>query len=152
MYAKVKMSLAVLSTVALIVGCGGDPQDDRPGQPVKTRQTAFKEILRSYEPMGVMLRENRYNADKFLALANEVASKRDAPWAHFGPDTNYPPTKATSAVWEQPERFERERATFVRAVDALLVAAQSKDRKQVEAPYQAVYDACQECHRTFKKR
>jgi cytochrome c556 len=152
MHANVKITLAALSTVTLLAGCGGEPQDDRPGQPVKTRQTAFKEILRSFEPMGVMLRKNRYNADEFLALANELASKRDAPWRHFGPDTNYPPTKAMPAVWEQPERFERDRTAFVRAVDALVVAAQTKDRKQVDAPYQAVYDACQECHRTFKKR
>ena len=152
MPANVKNTLAALSTLAFLAGCSAEPQDDRPGQPVKMRQTAFKEILRSFEPMGVMLRKNRYNAAEFLALANEVASKRDAPWSHFGPDTNYPPTKATPAVWEQPERFERDRATFFRAVDALLVAAQTKDRKQVEAPYQAVHDACQECHRTFKKR
>jgi cytochrome c556 len=152
MHVNVKIAFAALSTAVLLAGCGSEPQDERPGQPVKTRQTAFKEILRSFEPMGVMLRENRYNADKFLALANEVAVKRDAPWNHFGPDTNYPPTKATAAVWEQPERFERDRAAFFSAVDALVVAAQTKDRKQVEAPYRAVHDACQECHRTFKKR
>jgi cytochrome c556 len=152
MHIPMKITLAMLSTAAILAGCAGEVADDRPGQPVKTRQTAFKEILRSYEPMGVMLRENRYNADKFLALAQEVAGKRHAPWRHFGPDTNYPPTKATPAVWEQPERFERDRAAFMSAVDALLVAAQTRDRKQVEAPYQAVYDACQTCHRTFKKR
>jgi cytochrome c556 len=152
MHTLMKITLAMLSTAAVLAGCAGEVADDRPGQPVKTHQTAFQETPLSYEPMGVMLRENRYNADKFLALAQEVAGKRDAPWRHFGPDTNYPPTKATPAVWEQPERFERDRAAFMSAVDALLVAAQTRDRKQVEAPYQAVYDACQACHRTFKKR
>jgi cytochrome c556 len=152
MHINVNVAFMALSTAVLLAGCGSEPQDERPGQPVKTRQTAFKEILRSFEPMGVMLRANRYDADKFLALANELASKRDAPWAHFGPDTNYPPTKATAAVWEQPARFEHYRAAFFQAVDALVLAARTKDRKQVEAPYRAVHDACQECHRTFKKR
>ena len=133
-------------------GCAGEVEDTRPGQPVKTRQAAFKELIRSFEPMGVMLRGKTYDADKFLAMANDLVGKREAPWAHFGPDTNYPPTKATPEVWQQPEQFERDRLAFIAATDRLLAAAQTKDRQQLTAPYQAVYDACQDCHKTFKKR
>lgn len=142
----------LLLSVALLAACSGEVEDTRPGQPVKTRQMAFKDIIRSFEPMGVMLRGKTYDADKFLALAEELVSKREAPWAHFGPDTNYPPTKATAEVWQQPEQFARERQAFLAATDTLLAAARTKDRKQLEAPYQAVYDTCQSCHKTFKKR
>lgn len=143
--------LLLLSVTALFTACG-EVEDTRPGQPVKTRQTAFKEIIRSFEPMGVMLRSNTYNADKFLALATDVVAKRDTPWTHFGPETNYPPTKATAEVWQQPEKFEQARLAFIAATDTLLTAAQTKDRKQLEAPYKAAYETCQDCHKTFKKR
>lgn len=142
----------LLLSVALLAACSGEVEDTRPGQPVKTRQMAFKDIIRSFEPMGVMLRGKTYDAEKFLALAEELVRKREAPWAHFGPDTNYPPTKATAEVWQQPEQFARERQAFLAATDTLLAAARTKDRKQLEAPYQAVYDTCQSCHKTFKKR
>lgn len=147
-----KNALLAASTAAVLAGCSGEGQDDRPGQPVKTRQTAFKELLRSFEPMGVMLRKNRYDADQFLILAEQTVARRDAPWAHFGPDTNYPPTKATPAVWEQPEKFEQARLAFMRATDDLLAAAKTRDRKAVSAPYEAAYETCQDCHRTFKRR
>jgi len=144
--------VSLLLLTAVLGACSGEVEDTRPGQPVKTRQTAFKEILRSFEPMGVMLRGNTYNADKFLALASDVVAKRDAPWGHFGADTNYPPTKATAEVWQQPEKFEQARLAFIAATDTLLTAAQTKDRKQLEAPYKAAYETCQDCHKTFKNR
>jgi len=146
------MRLALLLAAALLAACSGEVEDSRPGQPVKTRQQAFHAIIRSFEPMGVMLRSESYDAERFLALANELAARRDAPWSHFGPDTDYPPTKATPEVWRQPEKFAQERQAFIAAVDTLLTAARSKDRQQLDAPYQAVYDACRNCHKTFKQR
>ena len=142
----------LLLTTALLTACSGEVEDTRPGQPVKSRQTAFKEILKSYEPMGVMLREDRYQADKFLALATEIMSKREAPWSHFGPDTNYPPTKSTPEVWSQAEQFEAKRRAFFTASDALLAAAQAKDKQQAFAAHKALYETCQDCHKTFKVR
>ncbi len=142
----------LLSAAALLAACSGEVEDTRPGQPVKTRQQAFKAIIRSFEPMGVMLRGKTYDADKFLAMASDLVARRDAPWAHFGPDTDYPPTKATAEVWRQPEKFARDKEAFIAATDALLVAARTKDRQRLDAPYQAVYDTCQGCHKTFKQR
>ncbi|MCL2345724.1 MAG: cytochrome c [Desulfobulbus sp.] len=144
--------LLPLAAIALFAACSGEVEDSRPGQPVKTRQQAFKDILRSFEPMGVMLRDKTYDADKFLTLANDLVARRDAPWAHFGPDTDYPPTKATAEVWRQPEKFAEKKQAFIAAADALLAAARTKDGKQLDAPYQAVYDACQDCHKTFRRR
>jgi cytochrome c556 len=102
--------------------------------------------------MGVMLRTDTYNADKFLAFAGDLVARRDAPWPHFGPDTHYPPTKATAQVWQQPEKFAQDKNAFIAATNTLLAAAQTKDRQQVAAPYQAVHDTCRNCHQTFKQR
>ncbi|MCL2874839.1 MAG: cytochrome c [Betaproteobacteria bacterium] len=143
---------ALLLSTTLLTACSGEVEDTRPGQPVKTRQQAFKAMIRSFEPMGVMLRNQTYDADKFLALADELSALRDAPWEHFGPDTDYPPSKTTAEAWRQPEKFARDKEAFITATDALLAAAQDKDRERLDMPYQAVYDACRDCHKTFRKR
>ena len=143
---------AAVAFGALLAACSSQVEDTRPGQPVKTRQTAFKAMLRSFEPMGVMLRDNRYDPDKFVAMTATLMSQRDAPWSHFGPDTNYPPTKATPKVWSEPEKFVQARQAFLAATDDFKAAVDSKDKARVEHSYQAVYDACQNCHKPFKER
>jgi len=141
-------SLLILLTLA---ACSGPVEDTRPGQPVKQRQDAFKAMLRSFEPMGKMLRDNRYQADEFARLASELVSRRDAPWGHFGPDTNYPPTKTKAAVWERPQAFEAERVTFFALTDALAQAAQTRDKAAAQAAYDKVHASCKSCHDDFKK-
>ncbi len=135
----------------MLAGCG-EVEDTRPGQPVKHRQVAFKEIVKTFEPMGVMLRKGTYDADKFLPLAEALLARRDGPWDYFGADTNYPPTKATGEVWAQPEAFAKNKNAFIAATDTLLSAARSKDKAQVEKAYDAVHEACKTCHKQFKER
>lgn len=139
----------LLLPVLLLTACG-EVEDTRPGQPVATRQKAFKAMLRSFEPMGVQLREHRYAPDTFLQQARMLHQLKDAPWSHFGPDTHYPPTKATAKVWQEPERFAAEREAFLKAVDALLAAAESRVEERVKPAYQAVQDSCRSCHKPFR--
>jgi cytochrome c556 len=146
-----KITLSLLLTATFLSACG-EVEDTRPGQPVKQRQIAFKEIIKAFEPMGLMLRKDRYEADKFTAMAADLIARRDAPWAHFGPDTNYPPTKATAAVWAKPDAFESDKEAFFKAGDELLAAAQSKEKARVETAYKALHETCQDCHKQFKER
>lgn len=143
--------LLVLSSFGLLA-CSDVVEDSRPGQPVKTRQKAFKEIIKVFEPMGTMLRTNSYQPEKFAAYAHDLIDKREAPWALFGPDTHYPPTKAKAAVWREAERFERERQAFMKATDELLAAAQTKKQDEAEKAYKKAYDICQSCHQHFKEK
>ena len=149
------MHVKLILPIALVIGlsaCSNAVEDTRPGQPVKTRQKAFKEMLRVFEPMGTMLRDGKYDAGKFEILAAELITKRDGPWSHFGPDTNYPPTKAKPEVWEKQTEFEKGREAFIRSTDALLIAAQSSELENVTVAYSKVYDHCQSCHQDFKKK
>lgn len=148
---RTHVTLALIAAVSL-AACGKPAEDTRPGQPVKTRQIAFKEMLRVFEPMGTMLRTNQYAPDKFARHAQELMTKRDAPWHHFGPDTFYPPTKAKAEVWSEAERFEREKQDFLKATDELLTAAQTRRQTEAEKAYYKVYDLCQSCHREFKEK
>ena len=135
----------------LLAACG-EPADTHPGQPVTKRRAAFEKILRAFEPMGVQLRGQRYQADSFLKRATELDALKNAPWEFFGADTNYPPTHATSAVWSEPEHFETEKRTFIAAVTDLRQAAESRDEKKVAAAYEAVHESCRNCHKTFKSQ
>lgn len=145
--------LKILAPLALILltACSGPVEDTRPGQPVKHRQDAFKEILREFEPMGTMLRTQRYEADGFARMAEALHAVREGPWDYFGEDTLYPPSKAKAAVWEKPEVFAARRQDFDAAVTALRAAAGSRDAAQAGAAYEKVHDSCKSCHRDFKK-
>lgn len=145
-----KIGLIALS-VTLLAACG-EPEDTRPGQPVKHRQQAFKEIIKSFEPMGVMLRKGTFDAERFDKLSAELVAKREGPWSYFGADTNYPPTKATGEVWKQPEAFEKEKQAFIAATDKLQEAVKGRDKATVEKAYDAVHDSCKSCHKQFKER
>ena len=79
--------LLLLALPILLTACG-EPEDTRPGQPVAHRRAAFKEILKSFEPMGLQLRNQRYDEKQFLVLANNLNKAKEAPWSHFAPDTN----------------------------------------------------------------
>jgi cytochrome c556 len=138
----------VVTAVALLAACG-EPEDTRPGQPVKTRQEAFKALLRAYEPMTKMV---NYDPEEFAAMTAVLMARRDAPWSHFGPDTNYPPSKAKPRVWQESAAFEQAKNDFLVATDALNAAAQSRDKTRVEEVYGRVYDTCKSCHDNFRGR
>jgi cytochrome c556 len=142
----------VIIALVTLSGCSSQVEDTRPGQPVKTRQMAFKDMLRVFEPMGTMLRTDKYDAERFALLAGQLIGKRDAPWPLFGPDTHYPPTKAKATVWQEQDRFNRERQVFLAATDELMAAAQRKDKEDASRAYFKVYDLCQSCHKHFKEK
>ena len=146
-----KTTVILALSAALLAACG-EPADNRPGQPVAHRRAAFKEILRVFEPMGVMVRTDEYNADRFKALATELVTKRDEPWSYFAADTLYPPSHAKAEVWSQADKFAAEKKGFMDATDKLAAVAGTKDAKQAAAAYHAVEDTCESCHKAFKTR
>ena len=139
-----------LILLSLLTACG-EPADTRPGQPVTHRRVAMKQILLAFEPMGVQLRDEGYKADAFLSHAQELAALKNKPWAYFGADTNYPPTRSKPELWSDPTRFESEKKDFVEAADALLVAAESRDEGRVRSAYATLHDSCASCHKAFKR-
>lgn len=133
-----------------LYGCSAKVEDTRPGKPVQSRQDAFHEILREFEPMGVMLRTRTYQAEPFARHAERLYALRNTPWPHFGPDTLYPPSKAKPAVWSEPERFAAERDAFLAAVEALRAVA--RDEEAARPAYFKLHETCKSCHDHFKGR
>ena len=147
-----KKILLPLLALTVLSACSGEVEDTGPGQPVAHRRDAFKAILKVFEPMGVMLRTDRFEPERFAQLAQALKERRDAPWPYFRPDTNYPPTKALPAVWDEPERFEADRQAFFEATDHLAKIAGTDDKAIAGEAYKAVEETCYSCHDTFKTR
>lgn len=141
-----------LLLATLLTACGAEPEDTRPGQPVAHRRAAFKELLKSFEPMGVMIRDNKYDAQRFAVLAAEVKRLRDAPWQYFGAGTQYPPSRSKDEVWSRPDEFEADRKAFFEATDKLAEVAGTKDADAAAAAFKAVEKTCRQCHDGFKTR
>jgi cytochrome c556 len=151
-----RISALFLLSAVLVAACGGEPEDTRPGQPVAHRRAAFNELIKNFEPMGVMLRANEYNGAKFRTLAMNVVALRDEPWKYFTPDTLYPPSHAKAEVWTQAEKFESEKKVFFKATDKLAAAMGTPDappnERVAQVAFAAVEDTCKSCHKAFKTR
>lgn len=144
-------SLLLALLLPLTLAACSEPEDTRPGKPVAHRQQAFLQILKAFEPMGLMLRKRQYNADAFIKLAAQLDATKEGPWTYFQPDTDYPPTKATPKVWSEGEKFQTRRQEFLNASTALVQAAQTRDETQVRSAYEALHETCRSCHKDFKK-
>ena len=142
----------LLVVVTLLSACGGEPEDTRPGQPVAHRRAAFKEMIKSFEEMGSMLRKDKFNAAKFASLTASLIAVRDKPWQYFAPDTLYPPSRATEAVWSQPAEFDSRKKAFFAATDKLGAISGTQDARVAKAAFAEVEKTCRECHDTFKTR
>lgn len=145
-----KPRIVLLLPILLLSACGGEPQDTRPGQPVAHRRAAFKEMIRHVEPMGVMMRTDAFDANKFHALVNGLMLERDKPWQYFAPDTLYPPSRARAEVWSKPEQFAAEKQAFIDATDKLAAVAGTKDKQIAAEAFAAVQKTCKSCHDAFK--
>jgi cytochrome c556 len=53
-------------------------------------------------------------------------------------------------VWSEPEKFETSRQSFFKAAGALVVAAETREVKQITVAYEALHDTCRTCHKSFK--
>lgn len=141
----------LVALIPLALAACGEPPDNHPDKPVTHRRDAFQKILKAFEPMGMQLRKNQYNADKFITQAKDLAALKDGPWQYFGPGTNYPPTHANDKPWSEPEKFEAARQAFFKATAQMVAATESRDQKQVTVAYDALHDTCRDCHKAFKK-
>ena len=124
-----KILLLSLALPLLLTACG-EPADTHPDKPVTQRRAAFNTILKAFEPMGMMLRDKRYDADAFLQSAEKLEATKEGPWRHFTADSNYPPTKATDKVWSEAAQFETERQGFLAATGQAAGSGPQQGRSQ----------------------
>jgi cytochrome c556 len=144
------LAIAAAGTL-LLASCGGSPADTHPGQPVTKRKLAFKQMLRSFEPMGLIVRGRKdYDRQEFLDFATELQQLADKPWQYFTPGSDYPPTRAKATVWQQPDHFRAAREKLTDAVSHLTAVARDGNLETIRPAFAQVEKSCQSCHREFR--
>lgn len=142
--------LLVIAAVAL-TACDNTPKDTHPDQLVTQRKAVFKQFTRTLEPMGMVARERKeYNPREFNISALELQKLASQPWVYFTADSNYPPTKARPAVWQQPAEFKTAQDNYRQSVDQLVSAAQGSDLDAIKRAVNTVQNSCKTCHDQFR--
>jgi len=133
-----------------LAGCG-PKADTHPGQPVTKRRALLKETLRTFEPMGIVVRgKNPYVAADFLALADKLQALSTQPWVYFPPGSTYAPSRAKPAVWQQAAQFKQAQDTYIKAAASLAAVAKTGNLDLIRPAYLRVSDSCAACHKTFR--
>lgn len=144
------MLLLLIVGVAL-TACNHGEVDTHPGQPVTKRKQVFKEILRNFEPMGMVVRgRDSYDKTQFLQHAEALQTLSTQPWQYFTPDSNYSPTRAKPDVWDKPVEFRQAQQKFENAAAKLAATARAGDINSIRHDFGAVEDSCKACHQQFR--
>ena len=142
--------LTLLLITYALTGCG-HTEDTHPGQPVTKRKIVFKTMLRSLEPMGLMVRGRKpYDQAEFLQEALKLQSLSTQPWQYFTPDSNYSPTRAKPDVWDKPAEFKQAQQKFVAAAAQLANSAKTGNLDAIRHDFPAVESSCKACHQQFR--
>jgi cytochrome c556 len=140
----------LLGACVMLAGCG-PKADTHPGQPVTKRRALLQETLRTFEPMGIVVRgKNPYVAADFLALANKLQTLSTQPWVYFPPGSTYAPSRAKPAVWQNAAQFKQAQETYIKAVSNLDAMAKTGKMDLIRPAYQHVGDSCAACHKAFR--
>jgi cytochrome c556 len=141
--------LILLAALAL-TGCS-EPQDTHPDQPVTKRKAVFKEMLRTFEPLGQVVREREdYESQTFLSGAGKLDQLASQPWPFFTPDSNYPPTRAKTDVWDKAQEFKQAQEQFQAKTTLLVKASESGKLDLIRPAFDEVEKSCKACHQQFR--
>ena len=145
--------LVLLAAAGGLAACSQSiPPDTFPGQPVTERNRIFKQMLRAFEPMGLMLRgKQTFVAADFQRHAEELKQLSTAPWTLFPPGSDYAPTKAKASIWERPAEFKQAQDEFISAAGKLAQAASSDAEETRRTAYEEVHRNCSSCHKAFRR-
>jgi cytochrome c556 len=146
---KSKILLALLACT-LLAAC--DRVD--PDSPLGKRQALFKDMLRTSEDLGGMLRGRlSFNEKSFAADAIRLDELSRQPWQHFPQvQESDDDSQARGEVWQRQERFQQLARELESATAELRDAAQLQPLRAeaLSAPVAKVEAACKACHEEFR--
>jgi cytochrome c556 len=140
----------LIGACLVLAGCG-PKADAHPGQPVTKRRALLHETMRTFEPMGIVIRgKNPYVAADFTALADKLQTLSTQPWVYFPPGSTYAPSRAKPEVWQHAAQFKQAQDTYIQAVSNLAAAAKTGNVDLIRPVYMRVSDSCAACHKAFR--
>ncbi|KJZ67505.1 c-type cytochrome [Pseudomonas fluorescens] len=143
-----RLSVVLLACLALSA-CGGVD----PNSPLGQRKAIFKQMLKTGEDLGGMLRGRiPFDGPKFADGAVKLDALSREPWKHFPQVREEDHTSAKSDVWQKQEHFQDMARTLELATGELVTASKVQPYKasNLGPAVQKVEDACSACHKEFR--
>lgn len=124
-----------------------------PNSPLGQRKAIFKQMLKTSEQLGGMLRGRfSFNEAGFVAGASSLNALVSKPWQHFPQVRDEGKSSAKDEVWQNQQRFnELARQLEMRSADLLAATAQKPlTPNALVAPLNQLEAACKACHQEFR--
>ncbi len=148
---RVPFKAAALILVAALglSACGGVDPDSPLGQ----RKAIFKQMLKTSEEIGGMLRGRLpFDGARFAEGAMKLDALSHEPWKHFPAVREAEHTSAADAAWQRQARFqELARALESRTGELVIATRQpSLSPAGLIPAMNNVENACDACHKEFR--
>ena len=143
-----KLTVVLLACLALSA-CGGVD----PNSPLGQRKAIFKQMLKTGEDLGGMLRGRiPFDGQRFADGAVKLDALAHEPWKHFPQVREQDHTSATDDVWKKQARFQEIARELEAATGQLVIASKIQPYKvsNLAPAVQRVEDACSACHKEFR--
>ncbi|OYT95276.1 MAG: cytochrome C [Pseudomonas sp. PGPPP3] len=124
-----------------------------PNSPLGQRKAIFKQMLKTSEQLGGMLRGRiSFNEADFVAGASQLDVLVKTPWQHFPQVRDEGKSSAKDEVWQNQQRFNELARQLEMSTAGLLAATAQKPLtpKTLVAPLNQVEAACKACHQEFR--
>ncbi|OOV91651.1 c-type cytochrome [Pseudomonas sp. MF4836] len=144
-----KRLAVVLLACLTLSACGGVD----PNSPLGQRKAIFKQMLKTGEDLGGMLRGRiAFDGARFAEGAVKLDSLSHEPWKHFPQVKEEENTSATDDVWRKQARFQELARNLEAATGELVIASQVQPYKAANLgpAVQKVEDACSACHKELR--
>ena len=143
-----RLSIVLLACLALSA-CGGVD----PNSPLGQRKAIFKQMLKTSEDLGGMLRGRiPFDGPRFAEGAVKLDSLSHEPWKHFPQVREEDRSSAKDDVWQQQARFQELARALEAATGELVIASKVQPYKasNLGPAVQKVEYACSACHKQFR--
>lgn len=124
-----------------------------PNSPLGQRKAIFKQMLKTSEQLGGMLRGRvTFEEKTFVDGAASLNELVKTPWQHFPQVKDEGKSSAKDEVWQNQQRFNELARQLEASTAALVVATTSKplSAQTLGQPFAKVEGACKACHQEFR--
>ena len=149
---KTKFNLLAITGVLLLQTGIAHAQDRKIEQAIKHRKAAFTLMATYVNRMVQTVDGHRpFDAKQMAQDAKVVELLSKLPWEGFVEGSERGDTRAKDDIWFEEDKFKRYANDLQTKTAAVTVAAESGDLKQFQAAVGQMRDACNTCHKAFRK-
>lgn len=123
----------------------------KPFEAVEYRQGIFKAFKWNFGPMAAMVKgETKFNAEEFNKRAQRMVELGSMPWEAFMAGTYASGTGALPKIETEKDAYNKEIASFEKAIANLATAAKTNDMKNIGPAFGQAGRTCKSCHDQFR--